>query len=259
MNKKKAFSLLNKMMVRTIKQNLMQFIAIIVIGAIAVTLFVGLHANADVFESQVNTVYEGGNLADLWVTTKSYDEKDYDNIKDLLNDGDSIESRIYIPSESSAHSLFITVVDEIPTISKPYGKIINTEKNTIDDFIYIDNDLISLSDSYSILYNLGDEFSFTFDISSYNLGAYAALLNNFVKEGKENIFAKDSITLTTTVDGTMDYPENITKASYNHSVVLISEARIKRIARELLEENYKDNVVNLIYNYLLTHIILFIN
>ena len=119
MNKKKAFLLLNKMMVRTIKQNLMQFIAIIVIGAIAVTLFVGLHANADVFESQVNTVYEEGNLADLWVTTKSYDEKDYDNITALLHDGDSIESRIYSPSEYSAHSIFITVVDKVHTISKP--------------------------------------------------------------------------------------------------------------------------------------------
>ena len=72
MNKKKAFSLLNKMMVRTIKQNLMQFIAIIVIGAIAVTLFVGLHANADVFESQVNTVYEEGNLADLFSSLNVY-------------------------------------------------------------------------------------------------------------------------------------------------------------------------------------------
>ena len=252
MNKKKAFLLLNKMMVRTIKQNLMQFIAIIVIGAIAVTLFVGLHANADVFESQVNTVYEEGNLADLWVTTKSYDEKDYDNIKALLNDGDSIESRIYIPSESSAHSIFITVVDKIPTISKPYGKIINTEGNTIDDFIYIDNDLMSLSDSYSTLYNLGDEFSFTFDISSYDLTDYVDLLDGYVKEGGENIFKKDSLMLTTTVDGTMDYPENITKASYNYSVVLMSEARLKRIARELLEKNYKDNVVNIIYNYLLS-------
>ena len=81
MTNKKTFRLLNKMMLRTIKQNLMQFIAIIVIGAIAVTLFVGLHANADVFEMQVNQVYEEGNLADLWVTTESFDKEDLSKIK----------------------------------------------------------------------------------------------------------------------------------------------------------------------------------
>jgi uncharacterized membrane protein YedE/YeeE len=90
--KTKTFRLLSKMMVRTIKQNLMQFIAIIVIGAIAVTLFVGLHANWDVFEERVNTVYSEGNLADLWVTTKSYDKEDINKIKTFLEEGGSIES-----------------------------------------------------------------------------------------------------------------------------------------------------------------------
>ena len=89
--KSKTFRLLSRMMVRTIKQNLMQFIAIIAIGAIAVTLFVGLHANAIVFEDQVNQVYEEGNLADLWVTTKSYDERDFDYIKSLLKEDEMIE------------------------------------------------------------------------------------------------------------------------------------------------------------------------
>lgn len=248
--KTKTFRLLSKMMVRTIKQNLMQFIAIIVIGAIAVTLFVGLHANADVFEERVNTVYSEGNLADLWVTTKSYDKDDINTIKFFLEEGESIESRLYMPSESSAHSIFITVVDKIPTISKPFGKIEENSNNTTDDFIYVDNDLMTnSSDSYSTLYTLGGDFSFTFDISSYSLEGVAGLLEDYVKEGGENIFMKDSIMLTTTVDGTMDHPENITKASYNYSVVLMSEKRLLRIYRELLEKNYDESIVDTLYNY----------
>lgn len=247
--KSKTFRLLNKMMVRTIKQNLMQFIAIIVIGAIAVTLFVGLHANAEVFESQVNQVYEEGNLADLWVTTKSYDKEDFDVIKSFLKSDEAIESRLYLPSESSAHSLFITVVDKVPTICKPFGNIIENGNNTEDDFIYIDNDLMSDSDSYSTLYTLGGDFSFTFDISSYSLSGVASLLEPYVKEGGENIFGKDSIMLTTTVDGTMDHAENITKASYNYSVVLISDKRLERIYLETLRKNYDESIVDTLFEY----------
>lgn len=228
----------------------MQFIAIIVIGAIAVTLFVGLHANADVFEKRVDIVYSEGNLADLWVTTNSYDKEDYSKIKSFLEEGEAIESRLYIPSESSAHSVFITVVDKIPTISKPFGKIEENSNNTVDDFIYVDNDLMATtSNSYSTLYTLGGNFSFTFDISSYSLDGVAGILEGYVKEGGENIFKKDSIMLSTTVDGTMDHPENITKASYNYSVVLISEKRLQRIYRELLEKNYDESIVDTLYNY----------
>jgi hypothetical protein len=153
-------------------------------------------------------------------------------------------------SESSAHSIFITVVDKIPTISKPFGKIEENSNNTIDDFIYVDNDLMTnSSDSYSTLYTLGGDFSFTFDISSYSLEGVAGLLEDYVKEGGENIYMKDSIMLTTTIDGTMDLPENITKASYNYSVVLMSEKRLQRIYRKLLEKNYDESIVDTLYNY----------
>ena len=57
MKKQSTFSLMFRMMLRSIKQNVLQFLAIIAIGAIAITLFVGLISNADVFESQVNSVY----------------------------------------------------------------------------------------------------------------------------------------------------------------------------------------------------------
>lgn len=248
MNGRKTFRLLNRMMLRTIKQNIMQFLAIIIIGAIAVTLFVGLQANASVFETQVNTVYKEGNLADLWVTTSTYDEKDMEAIQSFLKEDEGIESRLYIPSEATPHSLFITVVEDIPTISKPYGKIQNIEGNTEDDFFYLDNDLITDSaKSYSSQYCLGSDFTFTFDLSSYPVKSIASMLDSYVKEGKENIFTKDSLLLTTTVDGSMDYPENITKASYNYSVVLISDQRLKRIYRELIEENFEEDMVDMIY------------
>ena len=249
MKRTKTFGLLNRMMLRTIKQNLMQFIAIIVIGAIAVTLFVGLEANAIVFESQVEEVYEAGNLADLWVTTESYDKEDFEKIQSIIDGKGQMESRLYLPSQSAVHSLFLTVVDKIPTISKPYGNVSNYEGNTEDDFIYVDNDLLKDSGSYSVMYEPGGEFSFSFDISRYNLSGIASLLDEYVKDGGENIFAKDSINFKTTIDGTMDHPENITRAAYNFSVVLVSNKRLRRVLKETLEANYKEEIIDQLYMY----------
>ena len=253
MNIKKIISLLNKMMLRTIKQNLFQFIAIIVIGAIAVTLFVGLEANALVFEAQVNEVYEKGNLADLWVTTKSYDNADLDMIKSFLSDSDEIESRLYMPIESKTHSIFLTVVDKLPNVSKPFGNIIENDNNTENDFIYVDNDLMTSSNSYSTLYELGGDFSFALEIPK-EAKEKAKILDSFLKDGKENILTKDFLSLSTTVDGTMDHPENITKASYNYSVCLISDARLKRMFKEKLEDTYKDSVIDLVYSTVLEYL-----
>ena len=63
----KPFLLLLKMQLRNIKKNIAQFLAIIVIGAIATTLFVGLQSNADTFEAQIQETFREGSLPDAFV------------------------------------------------------------------------------------------------------------------------------------------------------------------------------------------------
>ena len=67
---------LEQKLFREVKANWKQFLSILFIGGIAVTLFVGLEANADSIASRVNETYTRGNMADIWVTTSSYVEED---------------------------------------------------------------------------------------------------------------------------------------------------------------------------------------
>ena len=65
--KRSTFSVLFKMAVREAKKSWAQFLAIVAIGAIAVTLFIGLLSNAECFDRQLNATYDAGNMADVWV------------------------------------------------------------------------------------------------------------------------------------------------------------------------------------------------
>ena len=97
--------ILAKLGLREIKNNWKQFLAIIAIGTIAVTLFVGLMANADNFESRVQKTFDNGNMADLWVTTLNYDSRDEAAIKGIVGDKGDVESRFEIMGQAGHHSV----------------------------------------------------------------------------------------------------------------------------------------------------------
>ena len=99
MVKKKSTSfILARSAFRSLKSGIAQFLSIVAIGAIAVTLFVGLGANADSFESRVEEVYQKGHLPSLWLTTKSYDEVDEETLQGIVGDRGQVEGRTYLPA-----------------------------------------------------------------------------------------------------------------------------------------------------------------
>ena len=108
MEKTSTHSLLNKMLLRSFKKAWAQFLAVIAIGAIAVTLFVGLLANAQSFENRVNEVYSEGNLASLWVTTTRYEKEDQEMISSFLEEGEEMDGRLYLPCEANAKSVYLS-------------------------------------------------------------------------------------------------------------------------------------------------------
>lgn len=234
---KSSLFFLNKMNLRNIKNNLMQFISIIAIGAIAVTLFVGLLSNADVFENQVNEVYSNGNLASLWVTTKTFDSEDESNISSFLSDEDELSSRFYLPTNMSNHNVNLAIVHSLPEISKPYGEI---DGDFSEGFLLVDNDLKQKENSSKTgLFNLNDEITFSFDISSYELNLTQDILEFICKDNKSNCLSGDKLSIKSNITGFMNYPENITKASYNSSVVLMDDNTLKDSLFNFVEENFK--------------------
>lgn len=250
MKNKSTLHFLNKMTLRSLKKSWKQFLAVILIGTIAVTLFVGLLSNADVFETQVNTAYNEGNLADLWVTTKNSDPDDYDEIQSLLEPEEEMDARFYMPCQIPGHSIYLAVSKEEPSISKSYGTEEKNDDSEDGIFFYLDKEMKS-DDKMDVLgkFKLNQEVSYTFNLSSY-AGEELKKLDEFVLPGKTNVLNGETISLASKVTGFMSYPENVTKSAYNSSVALISDKAFKKAFQNVLDENYDKSIHFFIYNAL---------
>ena len=123
----RLFKTLSKKLFRDIWKNFRQFISIIFIIGISVTLYVGLDANAQSFENRVNEVYRLGNVADEWITISpdfiNQDEmnEDLEFIKKEANvdEGGEVETRFYLPvslGSTSSNALMKSLILTVHTI-----------------------------------------------------------------------------------------------------------------------------------------------
>lgn len=228
MKKGKTFSLFFRLAWREVRHHWTQFLAIIAIGAIAVTLFVGLEANAVSLENRVEETYSSGNMADLWVTSSRYEEKDEEKIASLLQKGEHYEKRFELNASVGSHSVLTAVSTSLPTISCPFDTEVG-EDSTNTYFCYIDEAISKKSQAMDVygFYGIGEKMAVVYDLSSFH-NTFASLskvlgFDDYFLEGK-NPFLENKWTLEFEVTGIMKYPENITKASYGTSTVLVSSS-----------------------------------
>ena len=244
-------SLFFKMILREFKAHWAQFLAIIAIGGIAVTLFVGLLANAESFKNQVDTMYEMGNLADIWVTTSDYDKNDLSKIKDIVGDDGEVETRFDLPSQASTRPIYAIISDTMPTISKPSAITKQSDTHTDDYFCIVDTALESEQDSDLLTnFHLGGSLTISVDISSYVKEQYISYMDPYVKEDGKNVFRDDKITIPTTITAFMQHPENIEKSSYNSSTILVSDKMFYEGLDKMLSDNFTDEGRELVYGVL---------
>lgn len=253
--------ILRKIRLRMIKDNWKQFLSIVAIGAIAVTLFVGLLTNAESFSNRVNTMYEGGNLADIWTTTRLYNPEDLAIVKEAVGEDATVESRLYLPAQAGSHAIYAIVSPQSIresdknglSISKPYEMLAEneTQKNDPTDYVIIDKALSTLDTDKNtgsgviVQYKLDGLLAMEFDFSSYvDIETLSAFFDDYLQEGKSNPFVGGRITLEYTVTGIMTHPENITKASYNASSILISDKAFQRSIVSFLEKHYTEKGVS---------------
>lgn len=157
------------------RKNIKQFIAIVFIIGIAVTLFTGLSSNSIEFQKRVETVYSSnnGNLADIWLTVdQTYDENeaqnDLDNIKKLAGKNGKVETRTLIPSSVCDISSYALISIDRPTINKEYDAKYDYSGNDLTkDFFFIDEQIVSKYESTNNLtFQLGSEYPVTFSSST---------------------------------------------------------------------------------------------
>ena len=137
--KQSTTKLLSKIAIRTIFKQWLQFLAIILINAVAVTLFVGLCSNADNIKKRTNTLYEGGNVADIWTNVTMSDSQDSEAIDLIVGDAGYTETRYALNAEISSRSFTALMSKDIPTINAPYL----CDNEATDGFFIVDSRLFS--------------------------------------------------------------------------------------------------------------------
>ena len=242
-----------------------QFLAIIAIGAIAVTLFVGLQANADSLEKRVNVVYEAGNLADSYVTVNPMkgNQGDLSNIRDLLGDSADIEGRFYAFTHLNSHNAYCAISDDYPTISKESRMVAVDPLAQEDEFFVVDSHLASTKPrkegeaNDGVTARIGEKSRIEFDLSPYVssgiieddfirlLGFEDHLLPGVTMD--DTPLKKAALTLEIPVTGIMDHPENVLLSTYSVSVFLLSSKSFAKAFDECLRLYFDEDGVELFY------------
>ena len=180
----RLFKTLTRKLFRDTWKNFRQFISIIFIVGISVTLFVGLDANAQSFENRVNEVYKKGNIADEWITISP----DFVNTEEMeadltfieeeagVNSGGEVETRFYLPMSLGSTSANALIMDKLPTINIPYNlDVIYYDNNS---FFFVDQGFVKrYEENNNVTFSLGDSLPVNID-SSFIKQAISSIAND---------------------------------------------------------------------------------
>lgn len=249
---------LGKRLLRTFAKGYKQFLALLGIGALAMTLFIGLISNANSLASRVEQVYTSGNMADIYVTTDAYDENDLAKITELANadsSGAVVEARTELTAILKGKTSYCVIANSIAeeemTVSHPI-EIYDLAGTTQQTFFLVDHALYEsdpedYSGTKNVTFNMANFLS---GFSSEVLEYLQTILAYSVREGGTNIFAESQLSIPFTITGTMTHPENIANSSYNSSVFLLSKKMFRQGLKDVIEANYNVLASALIETYL---------
>ncbi|MCR5491352.1 MAG: ABC transporter permease [Bacilli bacterium] len=219
-----------------------QFLAIVAMGAIAMTLFLGLLSNAQSLSERVERFYAAGNTPDIWAVTTLREDEDAAFIKSILDEGDEFGERFLAPGKISTHSAYALVEEELPTVSYPVEIKEQTEEQTSDHFLIVDYALTtkggaSLGDPV----NPGDTVELTFKFDDYldSAGISFDSFDQYLKDGGTNFLKEGKFKFNATVTGSMLFGENIQQANFTSGNFLISQDIFYDALQQKLRENYQ--------------------
>ncbi|MEG0977952.1 MAG: FtsX-like permease family protein [Bacilli bacterium] len=262
---------------RSLKTNFKQFISIIFIIAIAVTLYVGLQANYQSIDKRVTDMYKRGNMASLWstyslITDNSTDKED---IKNLLQYDAQFDERLILDSKIGGISTNLAISNGYPMINKPSSLYKKGDKSLKEnryvpttipfenslDFFIIDKSVIDRYENFfgNAEVNVGDEMSIVTQTSAYKgmiielaKGAFTELkkqdpsgiiiTDELIKDILDSInkfFDENKeIVIKAKITAFMSHPENIAATNNDSPITIIS--------RDLFMNGFYD----LIYEYM---------
>ena len=233
------FKILLIKLFRDIFKNFKQFLSIIFIVCISVTLYVGLDANAQNFENRINEVYEETNIADEWITinpkfnNSSEMDSDFEFIESQVSkeSGGAIEKRFYIPTNIGSTLTNAIILDKLPDINRPYNlETIDYDRN---NFFFVDRALIKrYEENNNVDFELGDSLP-------VNINA------NYIKSMIDSLLS-DPQFLSETISGIIDDSNiDIVYKNFLKEIITSNADEISKFSKDLFDKNFNVEVVSL--------------
>lgn len=185
--------------VREIKSNFKSYLSVILIAALAVTLFTGIWANYRDFQDKLNEIYTVSSMCDGMITMNSADE-DVENF--LKEKSVTYQKRIFATAKVDGKSVYIATFSADDKLDLPYSSSVK-----VDEYgVYAD-------ENFAKTHKCGEDFNVTTDIS-----------------------LAENVTLNLT--GTIVHPESLGNSVYNPSFIYVGKkALVKSLAISL--DRYK--------------------
>lgn len=185
--------------VREIKSNFKSYLSVILIAALAVTLFTGIWANYRDFQDKLNEIYTVSSMCDGMITMNSADE-DVENF--LKEKSVTYQKRIFATAKVDGKSVYIATFSADDKFDLPYSSSVK-----VDEYgVYAD-------ENFAKNHKCGEDFNVTTDIS-----------------------LAENVTLNLT--GTIIHPESLGNSVYNPSFIYVGKkALVKSLAISL--DKYK--------------------
>ena len=229
-----------KLISRAFYHSWLQFLSVISIMGIAITLFIGLTSNAKGINNRVNELYSKSNMADIYTTVSTYDSNDDEKFASL----GYYEKRYQISGEVNGKNGTILFMDNYPTISKPYS----TDNSNSTDFFIVDQTLLKDEVNHDKWLDENDNYkkadvslSFSTIRNVLDKEGVFTLLNTFLKPDKTNFLDTSVLTFKAQVTGTMIHPENVQSAQMNDSSYLMSKSVFKTYFDEAFNDCFYTN------------------
>lgn len=185
--------------VREIRSNFKSYLSVILIAALAVTLFTGIWANYRDFQDKLNEIYTVSSMCDGMITMNSADE-DVENF--LKEKSATYQKRIFATAKVDGKSVYIATFSADDKLDLPYSSSVK-----VDEYgVYAD-------ENFAKNHRCGEDFNVTTDIS-----------------------LAENVTLNLT--GTIVHPESLGNSVYNPSFIYVGKkALVKSLAISL--DKYK--------------------
>ncbi len=199
-------SILNVKVRREIKANWKQYLSVIIIAMLAVTLFTGIWANYKNFQEKLSKIYDESKMCDGIIMTTSYNE----NIETFLKEEKiNYQKRLYYPSKVGDNAIYLITYNDNDQMNFPYQKTASEKEK-----VFVDENFLT-----RCLLEIGSTFTVPFDFQ---------VMGNMIHMNVE-----------LEISGTMVHPESLENTSYNPSLVYVNDSYLKEQLWNALSDDYK--------------------